>query len=126
MEGVVEDDDRRSAGGGARDLDRVLDRLGAGVDEQGLLLVAAARRELGEPPADVDVRLVHADHEALVQVAVDLLVDGRDGGGQAVAGVLAARGRRRSRCSCCPSTSQMRAPSARATTSGGVATPAAT
>ena len=31
--------------------------------------------ELVEEPADLDVRLVDPDHEALVQVAVDLLVD---------------------------------------------------
>ena len=49
-----------------------------------------AGEQLGEPPADVDVRLVHADHEALVQVAVDLLVDRRDDLGRAVAEVLAA------------------------------------
>ena len=39
------------------------------VEEHRLLVVAAARRELGQPAADLDVRLVHADHEALVQVA---------------------------------------------------------
>ena len=90
MEGAVEDDDRLAPGGGAGDLDRVLDRLGARVQKQALLLAAAARRELGEPTADLDVGLVHPDHEALVQVAVDLLVDGGDRGGKAVAGVLAA------------------------------------
>src|SRR5205823_10149365 len=37
--------------------------------------------------AHLDVRLVHPDHEALVQVAVDLLVD--RGCGEAVARVLA-------------------------------------
>ena len=81
MERVVEDDDARAARGDARDLDRVLERLGAGVDEQCLLILAPARRELGQLPANLDVRLVHADDEALVQVPVDLLVDGRDGGG---------------------------------------------
>ena len=34
-----------------------------------------ARAELGETAAQLDVRLVRPDHEALVQVAVDLLVD---------------------------------------------------
>ena len=90
MEGVVEDDDGRAAGGDARDLDRVLDRLRAGVDEDAPLLAFAARRELGEPAADLDVGLVRADHEALVQVAVDLLVDRSDRGREVVAGVLAA------------------------------------
>ena len=87
---VVEDDDRGPAGRGARDLDRVLDRLRAGVDEDRPLLLARARRELREPAADLDVRLVHPDHEALVQVAVDLLVDRGDGRREPVAGVLAA------------------------------------
>ena len=90
MERVVEDEHRGAAGGGARDLDRVLDRLGAGVDEQALLLGAGARRQLAEPPADLDVRLVEADHHALVQVAVDLLVDRGDHRRRAVPEVLAA------------------------------------
>ena len=90
MEGVVEDDDGLAAGGDARDLDRVLDRLRPGVDEDAALLAETARRELGEPAADLDVRLVGADHEALVEVPVDLLVDRRDGSGEVVAGVLAA------------------------------------
>ena len=89
MEGVLEDDDGGAAGRGAGDLDGVLDSFGAGVHEQALLLGAAARRELGEPAADLDVRLVRPDHEALVQVAVDLLVDRRDHRLEAVARVLA-------------------------------------
>ena len=48
----------------------------------------SARPRLVEQPADLDVRLVHPDHEALVEVAVDLLVNRR--GSEAVAGVLAA------------------------------------
>ena len=52
--------------------------------------VAAAGRELGEAAADLDVRLVHPDHEALVQVLVDLRVDRLDDGGQRVAEVGAA------------------------------------
>jgi hypothetical protein len=88
VEGAVEDDDPRSAGGGARDLDRVLDRLGARVDEQRLRF-ARARPELVEPPCNLDVRLVHPDHEALVQVAVDLLVDGAHHRLRVVAEVLA-------------------------------------
>ena len=90
MEGVVEHDHGRAAGGDARDLDGVLDRLGAAVQEQRLLVGAAAGRELGEPPAHLDVRLVHADHEALVHVAVDLRVHRIDDGGQVVAEVGAA------------------------------------
>ena len=47
-------------------------------------------RQLGEPPADLDVRLVDPDHEALVEVRVDLLVHRGDCGRKAVTGVLAA------------------------------------
>ncbi len=47
------------------------------VDEDRPLLAAAARRELREALADLDVRLVDPDHEALVEVAVCLLVDRR-------------------------------------------------
>ena len=89
MEAVLEDDDRRPAGRGARDLDGVLDRLRAGVDEDRLLALAGARRVLGEPPTDLDVRLVGADHEALVQEAVNLLVDRGDDRREPVARVLA-------------------------------------
>ena len=89
VEAVLEDDDRGPAGRGARDLDGVLDRLCAGVDEDRLLALAGAGRVLGEPPADLDVRLVGADHEALVQEAVDLLVDRGDDRREAVARVLA-------------------------------------
>ena len=90
MERAVEDDHCGPAGRSARDLDRVLDRLCAGVDEHRPLRFACTRRELGELPAHLDVGLVHPDHEALVEVAVDLLVDGRDRGREAVTRVLAA------------------------------------
>ena len=91
VEGVVEDDDPGASGRGASDLDRVLDRLGTRVQEQALLVLPRARRQLGEPAADLDVRLVHPDHEALVQVAVDLLVHRGDRGREAVARVLTAQ-----------------------------------
>ncbi len=90
VEGVVEDEHGGPARRGTRDLDRVLDRLRARVDEQGLLLGARARRQLAEPAADLDVRLVEADHHALVQVAVDLLVDRSNHRRVAVAQILAA------------------------------------
>ncbi len=90
MEGVVERDDGGASGCPAGDLHRVLDRLGARVHEDRALLPAAARRELRQPLADLDVRLVDADHEALVQVPVRLLLDRLDDGRVAVAGVLAA------------------------------------
>ncbi len=82
--------DRRAAGRRARDLDGVLDRLGARVHEDRALLSAAARRQLGKPAADLDVRLVDADHEALVQVPICLLLDRLDDRGMPVARVLAA------------------------------------
>ncbi len=90
MERVLEDDDSRPAGRGAGDLDRVLDALGARVHEQRALLAAPARRELAEAPADLDVRLVGADDEALMQVAVGLLLHGLDDRRVPVAKVLAA------------------------------------
>src|SRR5581483_7044747 len=89
VEGVLEDDDATAPRRGACDLHRVLDPLRAGVEEDAALLLARARRQLGEPPADLDVRLVDAHHEALVQVAVELVADrGRDRA-EAVARVLA-------------------------------------
>ena len=90
----------RPPGRGARDLDRVLDGFGARVDEQRLRL-APARPERVQPPGDLDVRLVHPDHEALVQVVIDLLVHRADDGLRVVPEVLAARSRRRSRAPRC-------------------------
>src|SRR5207244_9634469 len=84
------DDDRRTPGGDPGDLDRVLDRLGTRVDEDAVLLLAGARRELGQASADGHIRLVRRDHEALVQVSVDLVVNGRDHGVAAVPEVLTA------------------------------------
>ena len=75
VEAAVEDDHRRAPRRVAGDLDGVLDRLGAAVQQDRLLLLAAARRELGEPPADLHVGLVRPDHEALMEIAVDLLVN---------------------------------------------------
>ena len=89
VERALERDHRRAAGRRARDLDRVLDALGARVQQHALVL-AAAGIELRQPPADLDVGLVHADHEALVQVAVDLRVDRLDDRRRAVPEVLAA------------------------------------
>src|SRR5215475_12256028 len=48
-----------------------------------------SRPELVQPPADLDIRLVEPDHEALVQVAVGLVVDRLDDRLRAVAEVLA-------------------------------------
>ncbi len=91
VECPVEDDDGRPARCDPRDLDGVLDRLRAGVEQNALLVGSTTGRELGEPPADIDVRLVDADHEALVEVAVDLLVHRSDGRWKAVTRVLAAQ-----------------------------------
>ena len=71
--GVVEDRHRVAAGRHAGDLDGVLDRLGAGVEERGLLGVLA-RGQLGELLADVDVAVVRRDHEAGVGEGGDLLL----------------------------------------------------
>ena len=91
MEGAAEDEDGGAAGRRARDLDRVLDGLRAAVRGAELSLVGAPTgRELGEQAAHLDVGLVHPDHEALVQVAVELLVDRLHRGREPVAGVLAA------------------------------------
>ena len=75
--GVVDDSDRVAAGVRARDLDGVLDRLGAGVEQRRLLLVVA-RGELGELLADVDVAVVGRDHEAGVGERLHLLDDPLD------------------------------------------------
>src|SRR6476620_4883441 len=57
----------------ARELDGVLDGLGAAVDEHALG-GAHARRVLREQAADLDVALVGDDHRHLVEEAVDLRV----------------------------------------------------
>src|SRR6478672_9630188 len=90
VEGVVEDDDSATPGRDARDLDRVLDRLRAAVEEERLLVGSPVGAELGQPAADLDVGLVHADHEALVEVAVDLCVQRFDDSRQVVPEVRAA------------------------------------
>jgi hypothetical protein len=88
VEGVAEDEDAGTPRRRARDLHRILDRFRAARHQEAALLGAAARRELGQQATDLDIRLVHTDHEALVQVAVELLPDGRSG--EPVTGVLAA------------------------------------
>ena len=90
MERVVEHDDGRPTRRRAGDLDGVLVRLGSRVDENRLLLLAGARRELGQATADLDVGLVDADHEALVEVLVCLCLDRVHDRSKAVPGVLAS------------------------------------
>jgi hypothetical protein len=65
VEGVGEGDDALAAGRDARDLDGVLDRLGAGVDQEGLLR-RRVRGDAAERLGHLDVGLVHADREAEV------------------------------------------------------------
>ena len=77
VERAVEDQHGGPAGRRARDLDGVLDRLGAAVDEHALR-GARARGALGEQAADLDVALVGDDHRHLVEEAVDLRVHRRD------------------------------------------------
>ena len=88
MERIVEDDDGGPARGRARDLHRVLVRLRAGVDEDRLLLRPGTGRELGEQAAGLDVRLVDADHEALMEERVRLAMDRVDDRREPMARVL--------------------------------------
>ena len=73
MERVREREHGGPAGRGARDLDGVLDRLGAGVEERGLDR-SADRRPRRQPLGELDVRVVRDDREVGVQEAVDLRV----------------------------------------------------
>ena len=68
---VVERDDGLLAGVLAGDLDGVLDRFGAGVEQRALLRVVA-RRDAVEGLGDGDVGLVRRDHEAGVRELRDL------------------------------------------------------
>jgi len=72
VEGVLEADDGGPAGGIARHLDRVLDGLGAGVDEQGPLVVVA-RRDAVEPFGQRHVGLVGGDRKGRVGEPIELL-----------------------------------------------------
>jgi hypothetical protein len=87
VERVVERDHGGPSGRDARDLDRILDRFGAGVDQERLRRRLTGPR-LVQQAANLDVGLVDPDHEALVKEAVDLFVDRRRG--ETVTGVLAA------------------------------------
>ena len=74
MEGVFETHDRRTLGVGARDLHRVLDGLGAGVQEKRLLGEIAGREPV-HGFGQRDVVLVRRDLRAGVQEAINLLVN---------------------------------------------------
>ena len=91
MERSVEDDHRRTTGGRARDLDRILDGFGPGVHEEGALLALPTQGESSASRRHTSTHgLIRADDEALVQVPLGLLLDRLDDGRVAVAGVLAA------------------------------------
>ena len=76
VEGLVEDDHAEQPGRLARDLHRVLDRLGAPSSRASARLESpGAGPRFAEQPAHVDVRLVHPDREALVQIALGLFLD---------------------------------------------------
>ena len=77
MEAALEADDGGAARVGARELDRVLDRLGARVEE-GRLRGAAERREREQPLGQLDVHLVRDHGEVGVQEARRLLLHGLD------------------------------------------------
>jgi len=81
---VVERDDGLAPGGVPGDLHRVLDRLRAGVEQRGALLVSA-RRATGQFLAHRHVTLVRGHHEAGVRESAGLLGHprGHPGGGVA-------------------------------------------
>ena len=77
MEGALEDDDGGALRVRARELDRVLDRLGAGVEE-GRLRRAGERRDRDQPLGERDVDLVRHDREVGVREVRELLLRGLD------------------------------------------------
>ena len=85
VEGALEGDHRRALRVGARELDRVLDRLGARVEERRLRGLAN-RRERGQPLGELDVDLVRDDREVGVREPLELrlrrLDDARDASGR--------------------------------------------
>ena len=89
VEGSLEGDHRRALRGGARELDRVLDRLGARVEECCTLL-ARDRRQLEQPLGKADVVLVRDDREIGVREAFRLLADRLHHAGMRMADVHAA------------------------------------
>ena len=74
VERAVERDDALPLRVEPRELDGVLDRLGAGVEERAARL-AADRGERAEPLGELDVALVRDDGEVGVEEAIDLLGD---------------------------------------------------
>ena len=89
VERAVERDHRRAARVGARELDGVLDGLGAGVEERGLDR-PRDRHALAQALGELRVRLVGDDREIGVSEPVELLVRRRDDVRVAVPDVQAA------------------------------------
>ncbi len=89
VEGSLERDHRRAAGVRARELDRVLDRLRARVEERRLRR-APERRDLDQPLGQLDVDLVRDDREVGVGEARRLLLHRLDDSRMGVADVQAA------------------------------------
>ena len=89
VERALEADHRGAAGVGARELDRVLDRLGAGVEERRLGR-PAERREREQALGQRRVDLVRDDREVGVREALELLLRGLDDVRVGVADVQAA------------------------------------
>ena len=89
MESAFEADHGRPSRVAARELDGVLDGLGARVEERGLRR-ARERRERGQPLGVLDVDLVGDDREVGVEEARGLLLHRRDDAGVGVADVEAA------------------------------------
>ena len=96
MERGVERDHRLPAGGQARDLDRVLDGLGARVEE-GCARRAGEGSKLSEPLRKLDVPGIGNDGEIGVDEPRCLLLDRLDDVGVAVTDVANADAARRSR-----------------------------
>ena len=86
VERPLERDHRLPPGVQARELDRVLDRLGARVEERRARL-ARDRHERAEPLGELDVQLVRDDREVGVEKALRLLLDRLDDPRMAVADV---------------------------------------
>ncbi len=74
VECALERDDRLALRVEARELDGVLDRLGAGVEERSTRL-PGDRSQRAEPLRELDVALVRDDREVRVEEPVDLLGD---------------------------------------------------
>jgi hypothetical protein len=89
VEPALERDHGGAAGEGARELDRVLDRLGAGVEERRLRR-GAKRRGLDESLGEGDVGLVGDDREVGVGELCKLLLRGFHDARMGVADVEAA------------------------------------